>query len=327
MDLHIKDLILQSKKTANNGVYYGYHSNKPLLTLLHFSDVHSDAYAMDRLCNFLEEYDDCVDDCICTGDVLESRWKSDYEFWGKNERAKNILSCVGNHDILTDDTGWDWSLKATQEDCYNRFFAPFISNWGCVYKESKTFYYKDYPENAIRLIVLNSVLENEEKEEQLNWLEGVLNDALSLDLHVVAAMHYPVFMKKIPCNFSTLEKADGLGNKSMSVFQEKVAEFIDKGGDFVTWLTGHEHIDYVGYNEQFPDQLCIAIDALNIGQSDAYNDADRRKGMPSEDLYNLVTIDTVEKLLKIVRVGCKVDRFLRKKDTLCINYKTFEVIK
>ena len=327
MDLNIKNLLLQSRKPANYGKVWGYKSQLPLLTLLHISDIHSDAGAMKRLCNFMEEYGENIEDCICTGDLLGGRWKDSFEFWAGDKRSLTFLSCVGNHDMLADETGWDWSIRASQEDCYNRFFAPFIENWNCIYQQGKTFYYKDYPENKIRLIVLNSVLIDEEKEDQLSWLENVLNNAIEEELHVIIAMHYPVYMKKIPCNFSTLDVGDGKGDVSMSVYQEKVASFTNKGGNFVTWLTGHIHMDYIGYSEQYPDQLCIAIDALCCYQSMAYNDADRTIGMPSEDLYNLVTVDTNDKLIKIIRIGSNLDRYLRKKDTLCINYKTFEIIQ
>ena len=327
MDLHIKNLLLQSRKPSNDGKIWGYKNQLPLLTLLHFSDIHGDAVAMNRLCNFMEEYGENIDECICTGDLLGSRWKSDFEFWGRDERAKTILSCVGNHDVLADDSGWNWELRVSQEDCYKRFFAPYISNWGCVYQQNKTFYYKDYPVNKIRLVVINSVLQTAEREEQLDWLDSVLKDAINNDLCVVIAAHYPIFMKKIPCNFSTLDRSDGFGEKSMDAYQEKVASFIKNGGNFITWLAGHKHMDYIGYNEQFPNQLCIVIEALCCYQSAAYNDADRREGMPSQDLYNLVTIDIFDNIIKIVRVGNNLDRYLRKKDTLCINYKTFEVIK
>ena len=327
MDINIKNLILQSRKPSNAGKTWGFKEQLPLLTLLHFSDIHGDGTSMSRLCDFMEEYGDCVDDCICTGDILVNRWNSDFTFWGKDERANTFLSCIGNHDLLADESGWDWSLRISQEDSYRRFIAPYISNWGCVYQEGKTFYYKDYPDNGIRLVVLNSVLADEERQEQLQWLEKVLDDALEKNLHVVAAMHYPVYMKKIACNFSTLDRTDGLGEKAMEVYQEKVQSFVNNGGNFVVWLTGHVHMDYIGYNENYPEQLCIAIDALCCYQSEAYNDADRTEGMPSQDLYNIVTIDTYDKLLKIVRVGSNLDRYLRKKDTLCINYKTFEVIK
>lgn len=296
------------------------------MTLLHFSDIHGDRVAMSRLCDFMEEYGENIEDCICTGDFLENRWSSDFEFWGMDERAKTFLSCIGNHDILADESGWDWSLRVSRKESFNRFFAPYISNWNCVFQPEKTYYYKDYPDNAIRLVVLNSILIEDEQREQLEWLESVLDNALECDIHVVIAMHYPVFMKKINCNFSTLDRGDGFGDRAMSVYQEKVDAFMSKGGDFVVWLTGHVHMDFVGYNEQYPNQLCIAIDSLCCYQSDAYSDANRCVGMPSQDLYNLVTIDTFDKLVKIVRIGCNLDRYLRKKDTLCINYKTFEII-
>lgn len=327
MDLHIKNLLLQSKRPSNNGEVWGYKNQLPLLTLLHFSDIHEDATAMERVCDFMEKYGDNIDDCICTGDLLADRWKSSFDFWDQNGRAKTILSCIGNHDALTDDVGWNWEMCASQEACYKRFFAPYISNWGCVYQQNKTYYYKDYPDNAIRLIVINSILRDAECQEQLDWLDDVLNDAINHSMHVVIAMHYPIYMKKIPCNFSTLDEPDGIGEKSMDVYQEKVDSFIKKGGNFVVWLTGHIHIDYIGYNEKFPNQLCIAIDALNCYQSNAYSDTERVEGMPSQDLYNLVTIDTFDNIIKIIRVGSNLDRYLRKRDTLCINYKTFEIIK
>lgn len=327
MDFKIKNMLLQARKPNNVKKVWGYKKQLPLLTLLHFSDAHGDDEGMKRLCDFMDEYGDNIEDCICTGDILEGSWTSDFEFWKQGGRANKILSCIGNHDILPEHVNWDWSKRISQEDCYKRMFAPFIEEWNCVYEENKTFYYKDYEANAIRLIVLNSMLIDEELEEQLAWFEKTLDSALEKEYHVVVAMHYPVYMKKIPCNFSSLDSSDCVGDKSMEIYQEKVDVFSKKGGDFVTWLAGHVHFDYVGYSEKYPDQLCITIDALRCYQGMAYDDFDRTEGMPSQDLYNLVTFDTHDKMIKIIRIGCDVDRYLRKRDTLCINYKTFEIIK
>ncbi len=327
MDLRIKNLLLQARKPTNEGKVWGYKKQLPLLTLLHISDVHGDGAGVGRLCDFMEEYGEYVEDCICTGDIAEGGWISGFDFWKQNGRENKILVCVGNHDTLLDDENWDWSKVATQEETYEKMFAPYIKEWNCVYEENKTFYYKDYSENAIRLIVLNDMLEDEEKEEQLQWLERVLNDALEKGLNVIAATHYPIRMKKIPCNFSTLDRGEVLGDTKLEVYQEKVKAFTEKGGEFIVWLTGHVHLDYMGYGEKYPDQLCITIESQRCYQAMAYNDADRTEGMPTQDLYNLVTVDTHDKLLKIIRVGCDVDRYLRKKDTLCINYKTYEIIK
>lgn len=326
MDAHIKNLLLNSRRPTNNNKCWGYKSQLPLFTLLHFSDVHGDGIGMKRLCDFKEEYKEYIDDCLCTGDILEARWSSDFTFWDQNGRGGDVLSCIGNHDVLGDD-GWDWSVVVPQDESYGRMLKPYIASWNCVYQDGKTFYYKDYPEKMIRLIVLDSTLKDDEQKEQLDWLEKVLNDAREKELHVMIGAHYPIRMKLVPCNFSTLDKPETVGDSCMDIYQEKVAKFIADGGDFIVWLTGHLHIDCLGNSEKFPGQLCIAIDSLNCHQSDAYNDLDRTRGMPSEDLYNLVTVDTFCHLLKIVRVGANVDRFLRQRETLCINYKTLEIIK
>ena len=323
MDIQIKSLLCQAKKPGNNGELWGYKKQLPLLTLLHFSDVHGDAAAIRRVCDFIAEYDEFIDGSLCTGDVVETCWNADF-VWEQDVRTKGILSCIGNHDILAD---WEHrERRISQEESYQRYFAPYIAHWGCAYQENKTFYYKDYAAHAIRLIVLNCVLQDAEQEEQLDWLTSVLQDALQQNLHVIMAMHYPVIMQKIPCNFSTLDPIITESDKAMEVYQEKVASFIEAGGNFVVWLTGHLHVDCVGYNERFPNQLCISIDALRSLHSNAYNDADRREEMPSQDLYNLVTVDTVSHLVKVIRVGSNLDRYLRKRDTLCIDYKTFAVI-
>ena len=249
MDLRIKNLLLQSRKPTNEGRVWGYKKQLPLLTLLHISDVHGDKAGLERLCDFMDEYGEYVEDCICTGDLLEGGWISGFDFWNLNGREKKILTCVGNHDTLLDDKNWDWSKVATQEQTYEMMFAPYIKEWNCVYEENKTYYYKDYPENTIRLIVLNNMLADEELEEQLQWLERVLNDALEKGLHVIAATHYPIRMKKIPCNFSTLDRGDVLGDTQMEVYQEKIHTFTQNGGEFIVWLTGHVHLDYIGYGD------------------------------------------------------------------------------
>ena len=58
----------------------------------------------------------------------------------------------------------------------------------------------------------------------------------------------------------------------------------------------------------------------------SYSDIDHAAGTKLQDCFNLVTIDAELKYIKIVRVGCDKDRWMRTKDTLCINYGTNTII-
>lgn len=325
----IKDLIYQARKCYNGGRCWGHKQETPALTLVHCSDIHGDLVELQRLCDFLEKFDTVIDDCVCTGDLSQLRWNTGYEFWAQDSRAKTILTCIGNHDILLDDIGWDWSQQATQKQCYERYFAPYIGAWNCAYQENKTYYYKDYEKQKIRLIVLDVMLKDTDKKEQLEWFENVLTKAQEEEQNVLVAIHYPVGnMQPIACNFTSLDRKKGVdGGEIMNEYQEKVGQFIKKDGKFICWISGHAHEDYVGYNPQYPEQLCIVINALCREQSDQYSDTDRVDGMPSQDLWNVMTIDTSSQHVKLIRIGANVDRYLRKRDTLCIQYKTFEIIK
>lgn len=322
------NLICQSQRPYNGCSSWGYLKETKPLTLLHFSDIHSDATEFCRVCDFIEKYGDLMDDAICTGDMLELRWSSDFLYWENEPRSSKIMMCIGNHDVLTDENGWNWANSATSEECYNRFLKKNISNWNCVYENNKTYYYKNYTDKRIRMIVLDCMLKNGEKNEQLLWFKKVLSSARINNLSVIAVNHYPIHItNKIDCNFSTLDKETIFASSDTDDYQEEVQKFIDEGGNFISWITGHSHNDFIGYNEKYKEQLCIVNNALCREQCKQYSDLERIDGTVSQDLFNVITFDLSSDLIKIIRVGANLDRYLRKRDTICINYKTYEVIK
>lgn len=325
LNRNFTESITQAKRPLNKGSF-GYQTATPPLSLLHFSDVHGDATELKRIIDFKNHHSKAFDDVICTGDFLESRFSSDFTFWENTEGAENILLAIGNHDVITDETGWDWSQRATEPVQYDRFFSPFINKWKVTYQTNKTYYYKDYTQNKIRLIVINNMLTDEDDVLQLGWFKTALNTALANSYSVVVANHYPVpNFQKITCNFTSFDKVVGSGYPT-SAYQEEVASFIETGGDFVCFIGGHEHSDLVGFNAYYPDQLVVCVDALSRAQGNQYSDTQRTDGNKSQDLANAVVIDTSNNLLKIIRVGANLDRYLRDKNSITINYKTKEII-
>lgn len=325
MNQDFKETIAQAKRPLNEGSY-GYQLATQPFVLLHFSDIHGDETELERIIEFKKQYDRYLDDTICTGDFLELRYSSDFTYWGNTNGAEHILLAIGNHDVITDETGWDYSQIATQQEQFNRFFAPFIEKWGVTYESGKTYYYKDYAAKKIRLITINNMLTGNDNAMQLAWFESVLTEALADGLNVVVANHYPLpNFQKVNCNFTSLDK-DGGSGYATGAYQAKIAKFKESGGKFVCFIGGHMHGDLIGYNSTYPDQLIICIDALSRAQGNQYSDMQRVDNQRSQDLANALVVDTTSKVVKIVRIGANVDRYLRNKNSIVIHYETKEVV-
>ena len=103
-----------------------------------------------------------------------------------------------------------------------------------------------------------------------------------------------------------------------------VQAWVDKGGKFVVWLSGHCHSDMLFYPERYPGLLCLAID--QAGNLRGNGISDREDGTESRVCANYYSVDTKNGLFKIVRLGLSMDRFLVGKDVLCYDYLNKKVI-
>ena len=324
----VKDALIQAKR-RNNDTMNGYLNAPQPLVLLHFSDIHGDSTELSRIIEFYNYYHDSIDDVICTGDMVEHRFSEGMAWWDAVEGSENILTCIGNHDALADTSGYDWTNLATEANQYSQYFAPYISNWGCTYTENKTYYYKDYTSKGVRLIVLNCMLTGSDDTAQQSWLADTLSAAKTAGLAVVIAEHYPLHnFVRIESRFSSVDQSDG--GDSAYTFSETymtiVQNFIDDGGEFVCYLCGHLHKDVFTKANSHQNQYCVGIDAASLVQSNYYSDTQRTVGDKSEDLANLVIIDTASKAVKIIRVGASVDHYLREKSVMTFKYLTGTIL-
>lgn len=160
----------------------------------------------------------------------------------------------------------------------------------------------------------------------MKWFENALNSALASGLNVMVANHYPLpNFEKISCNFTSIDKDGGSGYKT-GKYQVKIADFKHKGGSFICFIGGHMHGDLIGVNTIYSDQLCICIDALSRTQSNQYSDTQRTTDTKSQDLANALIVDTSSKVIKIIRIGANIDRYLRFKNSITINYENLNII-
>lgn len=94
-------------------------------------------------------------------------------------------------------------------------------------------------------------------------------------------------------------------------------------GSFICYMIGHSHADMIGYSSKYPDQLylhcpcsCHTPDFNNSGELNGSNrysygnevgDMPRRLGDRTQDCFNVYGIDTVNKVIKVVRVGSDIN--------------------
>ena len=318
--------------------------NKPLV-LLHFSDIHGMGQNLSRINEYRRYWSKYIDDTINTGDVQQDRWEDDFIFGEASADNPNndILSVIGNHDTATGTgSSRDWHAKQGKES-YDRYIAPFVTYWGAVQPDNAAtngycYYYKDYPDSHIRLIVLDSYNSNTDYiSAQTAWLEGVLDGAREAGYSVVMAAHMGLESEElIKCPFTN----NGAAYTSPDLapwntpYMNLVTQFKAAGGELVCWLAGHSHYDAIARTSEV-NGYQINIRVANASRD--YNpDLDLNTtnskieviadDIRSQDLFNIVAIDTTYKFITLFRVGAQWDKLGRQIETTCIAYNTGNIV-
>lgn len=120
--------------------------------------------------------------------------------------------------------------------------------------------------------------------------------------------------KKVPAP----SKKYGFSVTNENPLGDIVQSWVDKGGKFVVWLSGHCHKDMMFYSAKYPDLLCVAVD--QAGALRGSDCADRKEGTEERVCANFYGVDTENGLFKIVRLGLDMDRYMVRKDILCYDY-------
>ena len=305
----------------------GYTTQGEVLSLLHFSDIHIDRpFELRRIIQIGNSFEDYIDDILSTGDIQNRGWESGIADFTDTDGAEKILQAIGNHDAYASDK---WTFT-TAINVYNRFIAPFVSNWGVTQPSGAAtngynYWYKDYTSQKVRLIAIDCIYWD---ATQKTWLEGILANTPS-EYSIVCASHYRPRMNDILCNMDDLIYQPSTMNEYTSdEAVNAVQAYINNGGKFICWLCGHEHKDYVGLTSvSNTSQLIVGVACASQNEARArYGVIARLEGEKSQDLFNIIGFDTYNKFIRILRVGADSDTFMRSKKTLCINYETHDII-
>ena len=302
------------------------------LTILHFSDLHSEAATISRIVAAAEEAADFIDDIICTGDMVANSYSEIASWWDAN-----VLTCIGNHDTASYSVadGYNWTaLSMADRDAY--YIAPFESNWSIVHTVGTSYYYKDYTDQKVRMIVMDGMLYSSYEPDtslgtvQTAWLANLLSDAITNNLHVLIAIHAPHGgATAIDCSFGKYGQGTMPINNDCNTPQvvvDTVANAINNGLHFIGYLVGHAHQDNMWDAEGDGKQLMYCVTCAAVGNVNQWKNSDQFRSYRF-DAYNLVTIDTTNTLVKIVRGGgADIDDHMRTRKAICFNYSTGEKV-
>lgn len=302
------------------------------LTICHFSDLHADEAAMSRIVRECASYGGAVDDIICTGDLVANSAEEISSWWNPE-----VMTCIGNHDTASysESKGYNWTaLSMADRDAY--YITPFIESWGSVVHTSgMSYYYKNYAAQKVRMIVMDVMLymsatTASEASAQTSWLTDLLSNAITNEYHVLIAIHCPhggATAKE--CSFSRYGQGAMPTYEDCNAPQEvidAVANAINNGLHFIGYIVGHTHQDNIWDATGDGTQMMYCVTCAAVAQTAQWRNSDQYRSA-SQDAYNLISIDTANTLVKIVRGGgADIDNHMRSRKAICINYTTGEVV-
>lgn len=309
----IQNALIQStakKKTDENEVF----------TAMHITDIHGRQDLFNRLVEFSNYYCSNMNMILHTGDYVY-KGQEDFVDLMSNAEINNVLfyNVVGNHDQYVSDADRSQAGKALT---YEKVITATTRDWqglNVTYMSGdySMTYYKDFPGSKIRLVVLDDYYNI---SEQAEWLRGVLEQARTNGYQVITAKHSKT--NNITTRISCFNSKDTYTGKYDTTFENVIKEFIDAGGVHICNLCGHEHIDEVGYTSNG----ILNIVAECVTDDVYWQNCKRDKGTKTYDCFNIVSADTNQGLIKIVRVGDDNDIYMRRKQYTCIDYINKTVI-
>lgn len=303
------------------------------LTILHMSDLHADADALNRIVADATALGTLVDDMICTGDMVYSDDGAISSWWNPK-----VMTCIGNHESrISISQGYN---SVTTANLAAHYIEPFESQWGSNmhHTAGTSYYYKDYPTQKIRLIVIDCMMyygnkKPTEAAAQTSWVTSLLADAVTNSYHVLIAAHGAnANASSVYSNFTRYDQWTHPNYADESAIPESivsaVASSISSGLNFIGYIVGHDHQDDIwdatGDQTQFIFNVtCACTTPASAWQiSDQYRDTSG-----SLDAYNLVSIDTKHSIVKLVRGGgANIDLMGRPRETISFDYGNHVIV-
>lgn len=311
------------------------------LTLLWFSDIHSNMENLQRIKSFYDYYQNYIDDVLFTGDFKNGGFEDSYSPWG-NVDCNSFLCVIGNHDAAEILSPFK---PVSPQKCYKKYIEPYIKETNVICKKNTAYWYKDYPlakssncPRGIRIIALDQYHWKEgewssveayedgsevDRGQQEKWLVDLLNDSREKGFAIIMTTHSPSNNTEcipIMCSFDTLDRCSNQSNEALRAdILDDVQDFINKGGEFICWLCGHTHQDWFTRLSYYPEQIQIVLGTSSYNMM--WRDTDMVHNTKYMDRFNIFSVEPESKYIRIYRIGVDHDRHGRHIGSVVYDYK------
>lgn len=152
-----------------------------------------------------------------------------------------ILFSLGNNDYSPNYGNNNFTGDVENFESMSRILAPFMNEDQQSTFKKGGYYYHDFPEMNLRLIIINSIIYNTYREvredpyDQFSWIRTVSSDAKNKGYKIGASIHIP---PGVSYNSSKLNQ--GWHEVYMKEFDEIVKEY-----DIQFIIAGHSHYDMI----------------------------------------------------------------------------------
>ncbi len=329
----------------------------------HCSDLHGDRKRFENCLTYFDYFG--ADLAIHTGDLVKWDMQDEHTFFGEADCCSKIplYNCIGNHETFR---GAD---KLSNETLHEALLSR-LKNINT--PNRRGYYFVDFPKHKLRIIALNNYDYDAENagplrerytisQAQCDWLietlkttepgYGVILFSHESDIPIPSAQNDWGFCQRfepypwslpIPHEHIIADIIDAFkhGKEIKKEFTWEASglhisihDKFEAEGEFICYLNGHRHGDYVGWLPGFSDQLSIGMTCSgcypegyhNIGEE--ISDLPRIPDTVTEDAVNFYTIDREAKVISIVRVGAAVNDIFETRRALQINYDTCRRVK
>ena len=310
---------INSNSSIASGVNFAY------ITDTHYGD---NAGQSGNLLKYIKE-NTAISTVVFGGDIVRA-YGTKANAWDDVKKYTNLVDDIGiiygtkgNHDITikasaNETTGWT-APQSTIYDILNRKNERLIDNG----INNKSYYYFDNKIQKVRFIVLDQYEDVQSGEttywgtnskfnqEQLDWL---INDALNIDGYtLVVFTHSPSdsSMQYYSPYLDVVQKLlVAVANKQHFTYNQNEltadVDFSKTTNTIACHLSGHAHID-----ETHVDNSVLSIGVLcdaAYNDDPQYKDKPRTKGTINEQAFDIVSLDTTNRTIKLVRIGQGNDR-------------------
>ena len=198
---------------------------------------------------------------------------------------------LGNHDSNYFRKNPEWMSQ--EEQC--KYYLQRKLPW----------YFVDFGRQKLRCLFLYSFDHRETVRygfpmEEIEWVRDILED-MPQGFSVLVFAHIPL-LPEMHYWSSQIRNSTAL--------KEVLDEYVRRGGSILAYVHGHNHADQIVYTEHFPIVAvgCAKCEDFKDKKPEGSVTYDRKMGTVSQELWDVVVVNTKKKKLDFVRFGAGEDR-------------------